>query len=133
MGARCTVLVADDHAEVRQLIVWVLRPSALAVVEAADGDAALAAARRVRPDLVLLDVVMPGRDGVAVCRALKADPATAAARVVMLTAETTPEVVAEAAAAGADGYLTKPFSPAILRSLVRELVPPCSGAAAPLV
>ena len=59
MDARGTVLVADDHDQVRQLIVLVLARAALAAVEARDGDAALALARRLRPDLVLLDAVMP--------------------------------------------------------------------------
>jgi CheY-like chemotaxis protein len=123
MDARGTVLVADDHDQVRQLIVLVLARAALAAVEARDGDAALALARRLRPDLVLLDAVMPGRDGVAVCAALKADPVTAAVPVVLLTGQSDPQVRERAAAAGADGFLTKPFSPAALVALVRELLP----------
>ena len=123
MDARGTVLVADDHDQVRQLVVPVLARAALGVVEARDGDAALALARRVRPDLVLLDVVMPGLDGVAVCAALTADPVTAAVPVVLLTGQSDPEVRGRAAAAGADGFLAKPVSPAALAALVRALLP----------
>jgi CheY-like chemotaxis protein len=126
--ARCsrecarTVLVGDDD-DVRGLVVLTLTRGALTAVEAADGAEALVLARRRRPDLALLDVLMPGPDGIAVCRALKADPATAAMPVVVLTAEAQPGVRARAQAAGADAYLTKPFSPAALLDLVRRLLP----------
>jgi CheY-like chemotaxis protein len=111
MTAPRTVLVADDHAEVRLLVSLALARGALAVVEAGDGDAALALARRVRPTLAVLDVQMPGPDGIEVCRALKADPRTAAAPVIILTA-------------GADAFVAKPFSPAALLALVQGLLPP---------
>jgi CheY-like chemotaxis protein len=124
MAAPRTVLVADDDDDVRGLVVLTLARGALTVVEATDGAGALALARRLRPDLALLDVLMPGPDGIDVCRALKADPATAAMPVVVLTAEAQPDVRARAQAAGADAYLTKPFSPAALLALVRDLLPP---------
>ena len=123
-GAPPTVLVADDDARVRDLVALVLARGGLAVVQAGDGDAALALARRVRPALALLDVVMPGPDGIAVCRVLKAEPATAAMPVVLLTAAEGADVRAHAAAACADAYLTTPFSPAALLALVRRLLPP---------
>jgi CheY-like chemotaxis protein len=124
MTAPRTVLVADDHAEVRLLVSLALARGALAVVEAGDGDAALALARRVRPTLAVLDVQMPGPDGIEVCRALKTDPRTAAAPVIILTAGAAPEVQERALAAGADAFVAKPFSPAALRALVRQLLPP---------
>jgi two-component system, OmpR family, alkaline phosphatase synthesis response regulator PhoP len=123
-GASRTVLVADDDDAVRGLIALALARGALAVVQAGDGDEALALARGVRPALAVLDVQMPGRDGIAVCRALKGDLLTAATPVVVLTAETGPEVRERALAAGADAFLTKPSSPAALLALVRDLLPP---------
>jgi CheY-like chemotaxis protein len=124
VSASRTVLVADDDDAVRGLIALALARGALAVVQARDGDEALASARRVRPDLAVLDVQMPGHDGIEVCHALKADPATAGMPVVVLTAEAQPDVRERALAAGADAYLTKPFSPAALLALVRQLLPP---------
>jgi CheY-like chemotaxis protein len=120
MAAPRTVLVAEDLDDVRELVVLTLARAALVVLEAADGDAALALARSARPDLVLLDVLMPGTDGIAVCRALKADPATAATPVVLLTSQH--DLEARVAEASADAYLTKPFSPAALLRLVQELL-----------
>jgi two-component system, OmpR family, response regulator ResD len=114
-----TVLVAADDDAVRGLIALALARGALEVVRARDGDEALASARCVRPDLAVLAVLMPGPDGIAVCRALKA-----AMPVVVLTAEATPDVRARAQAAGVDAYLTKPSSPAALLALVRRLLPP---------
>jgi CheY-like chemotaxis protein len=100
------------------------RAGALTVVQASDGDEALTLARGVRPALAVLDVQMPGSDGIAACHALKSDTLTAATAVVILTAEVGPEVRGRALAAGADAYLTKPFSPAALLALVRQLLPP---------
>ena len=117
------ILVADDNGDVRALVALVLAPAGR-VLEAADGDAALALARLRRPDLAVLDVQMPGPSGIDVCRALKADPATAGMPVVILTAEGTPEVQERALAAGADAFVAKPFSPAALLALVRQLLPP---------
>jgi CheY-like chemotaxis protein len=128
--ARCsrecarTVLIADDEEDIRGLVALTLARGALTVVQAGDGDEALLLARCLRPDLALLDVLMPGLDGIEVCRTLKADPATAAMPVVVLTAEAVPDVRERARAAGADAYLTKPFSPAGLLELVRQLLPP---------
>ena len=118
------ILVADDDAAIRQLIALTFERGALTVVQAASGDEALALARRVRPALAVLDVMMPGVDGIAVCRALKADPPTAATPVIILTAEAAPDVQERALAAGADAYLTKPFSPAALLALARRLLLP---------
>jgi CheY-like chemotaxis protein len=123
MVADRTILVADDNDDVRELVMLVLARVAV-VVEAADGDRALVLARHLRPDLVVLDVQMPGPDGIDVCRALKADPRTAAMPVVLLTARDAPAVRARARAAGADAYVTKPFRPTAFLALVRELLPP---------
>ena len=92
------------------------------MLEAADGQEALALARYWRPDLAVRAVQMAGPDGIDVCRALKADPTTAGMPVVILAAEGAPAVRERAAAAGADAYVTKPFLPTVLLTLARRLL-----------
>ena len=106
-----TVLVADVESMLRRLVRATLRDRRLRILEAATGDETLALAQHEHPDLVLLDVGLPGLDGYAVCRALKADPATAGIKVVMLTARAQRQDIEQGAAVGADAYITKPFSP----------------------
>jgi CheY-like chemotaxis protein len=93
------------------------------LLEAGTGTEAVAIARARRPPLVLLDVGLPEMDGWEVCQELKADPATRGARIVMLTARATAADRERAAEAGADGYLTKPFSPAELLAAVTTWLP----------
>jgi len=89
--------------------------------EVEDGESALQIARAERPDLILLDWILPGRDGLEVCRALRAesDPKLRDVPVVLITAQTEPEHIAAGFAAGATDYLTKPFRVAHVRSRVR--------------
>jgi CheY-like chemotaxis protein len=116
MADEKTVLVADDEAMLRQLVRATLRDRPLRILEAATGAEALTLARSERPDLLLLDVGLPELDGYAVCRALKADPATAGIKVVMLTARAQRQDLERGAAVGVDAYITKPFSPRRLLS-----------------
>jgi CheY-like chemotaxis protein len=118
-----TVLVADDEPPILELVRFTLEDEQVRVVEAGDGPSAIEAARRERPDLIFLDVHMPGLDGFEVCRRLRADPALARARIVMLTAAGQERDRRRGRQAGADDYLTKPFSPLALFALVRELIP----------
>ena len=111
-----TVLVADDEPMLRRLVLATIRGLPLRVLEAATGPDALAVARQELPDLMLLDVGLPDMDGFAVCRSLKADPATAGIKVVMLTARAQRQDLARGVEAGADAYITKPFSPQRLLS-----------------
>lgn len=112
-------LVVDDDPFIRKLIATTLEDVAeFEIHEAADGVEALEVARRERPSLVFLDIDIPGVDGIDACRQLRADRATSAMTIVMLTAARGDEVQREAAAAGADVYLTKPFSPLDLLRLV---------------
>jgi CheY-like chemotaxis protein len=113
------VLVADDEDDIRALVgVAVRRAGCELVASVADGEAALACARAELPDLVVLDVSMPGRTGLEVCSAVRQDPATAGIRVLLLSAGASADDVARGLAAGADAYLPKPFSVA---DLVREV------------
>ena len=116
------LLIADDEAGVRSLVRMTLEADSYTILEAADGDEALEIARREHPDLIFLDVMMPGTDGVEVCRAIKADPRTAGTTVIMLTAKAQDADREQGLAAGADDYFTKPFSPVSLMMKVEEVL-----------
>ncbi len=118
---RPLILVADDHAEIRAYVGRHLRPR-YRVVEAADGREALRKAREHPPDLVLSDVMMPGLDGLALLRALKADPETDFIPVVLLTARAAVEDRLEGLHAEADDYITKPFETDELVARVENLI-----------
>jgi len=117
------VLIADDESSVVELVRVTLEDERVRVVAAADGVTALALASEVEPHLVFLDVNMPGWDGFEVCRRLRADTRFAVTPIVMLTAATRPEDVRRGLEAGATEYLTKPFSPIRLLTLVGTLAP----------
>jgi CheY-like chemotaxis protein len=115
------LLIADDEDGVRSLVRMTLEADGFEILEAKDGQEALTVAREQAPDLMLLDVMMPGESGVEVCRALKADPRTAGITIVMLTAQAQDRDREDGLAAGADDYFTKPFSPVNLLSKVEEV------------
>jgi len=117
-----TVLVVDDEPTIRTLVNAILEDSDVRIVEAADGPQALDMARRYRPDLVLLDVVMPRMDGFAVCQRMKAEQSTAAVPVLLLTALVQESDHQRARSVGADGIVQKPFSPAALRATVETML-----------
>ncbi len=119
---RHTILVADDEAVLRALIRATLSSAGYDVLEAADGDEALELARSARPDLIVLDVMMPRRSGLDVLREVRADPELAATPVVMLTTRTRAADRNAGAEADADRFLTKPFSPRELSETVAELL-----------
>jgi DNA-binding response OmpR family regulator len=113
-----SVLVAEDDADVRDLVVFKLEQSGYEVHAVEDGPEALAAAKQHLPDVAVLDISMPGMSGLDVCRMLRADPATARMLIVMLTARAQETDVDKGFTAGADDYIVKPFSP---RELVTRL------------
>jgi DNA-binding response OmpR family regulator len=116
------VLVADDEATIRQLLELNLRAEGLDVVVCEDGDDAYEALREgALPDLVILDVMMPGRDGLELLRALRSEPATSEVPVVLLTAKATDAEVWEGWTAGADYYITKPFDLDEILTFIRYL------------
>jgi two-component system phosphate regulon response regulator PhoB len=116
------VLIAEDEPELRSLIRMALEFAPFELLETADADATLEVARRERPDLILLDRRMPGADGLDVCRALRADPRTAPARIVLLTVRAQNVDRLEGFRAGADDYVTKPFSPNQLAEKVHAVL-----------
>jgi DNA-binding response OmpR family regulator len=118
-----TVLIVDDEPAILELVRFTLEDDQVRVLEAPDGIAALDIARAERPALILLDVRMPHLDGVEVCRRLRAEAALRSTRIVMLTAADQEADRARGLAAGADEYLSKPFSPLALLALVRSILP----------
>lgn len=105
------ILIVEDHMDIRKLLKMTLEFDDFEIHEAATGDAGWALARELRPDIVLLDVMMPGTlNGLDVCRRIKSDPLTRATKVIMLTARVQAADREAGAAAGADDYLMKPFS-----------------------
>jgi two-component system, OmpR family, phosphate regulon response regulator PhoB len=112
------ILLVEDDPDIRELVAYKLTRGGFEVVEAADGFAALQAARTRPPDAVILDMGLPRLSGIEVCRELRAAPATAAVPIIMLTGAVRLQELELAYAAGASDYLVKPFSP---RELQRRL------------
>jgi DNA-binding response OmpR family regulator len=115
------LLIVDDEEGVRSLVRMTLESDNYEILEARRAEEALKLVREHRPDLVLLDVMLPDISGVEVCRTLKADPDTASVTIVMLTAKAQSSDLEEAEDAGADGYFTKPFSPVALLRRVDKI------------
>jgi DNA-binding response OmpR family regulator len=115
-------LVADDDADIRDLVAFKLEQAGLEVIAVEDGQAALEQARARRPVLAVLDVSMPGLSGIDVCRMLRGDPATSEMLIIMLTARVQEQDVEGGFSAGADDYVTKPFSPRELVSRIQALL-----------
>ncbi|HUF59960.1 MAG TPA: response regulator [Actinomycetota bacterium] len=121
MSAR--ILIVEDHPTMREAMRLVLEGEGFDIDEASDGDQALAAVQAEPPDLVLLDMSIPGISGPDVLAAMKRDPGNSKVRVIVVTA-TGEEGRAAAMAGGADHYFTKPFSPIALLQAVEEVLGP---------
>jgi DNA-binding response OmpR family regulator len=115
-----TVLIADDEPSMRLLVHATIESDDYKVLEAADGDEAWTLIHKFKPLLVLLDVQMPGRTGLEILGMIKSDPSLSATRVILLTAKALVADVEAGMTAGADFYLTKPFSPLDLLTRVEE-------------
>lgn len=116
------VLVVEDDVDVASLLQHVLARVGHEVSVAHDGGAGLNAAHLQRPDLVILDWMMPIKSGIEVCSELRSDPGFAGTRIMMLTARSSPQDVSRAKAAGVDDYVVKPFTPRQLRERVEMLL-----------
>jgi len=116
------ILIADDEPNIVASLEFLMRRCDYEVCVARDGDEALQLAETFRPDLVLLDVMMPRRSGFEVCRLLRENPALRPMRIVMLSARGRDVEVGKGLALGADAYVTKPFSTKELVAKVRELL-----------
>lgn len=116
------VLIADDEASLRLLVRATIASPEYVISEAADGDAAWEMVQRECPDLVLLDIQMPGRSGLEVVRAIRRDPAHQHMIIILLSAQAQAVDLEKGRAAGADHYLTKPFSTGELLTLVEQVL-----------
>lgn len=117
-----TILVVDDEPGIRLYLKRLLGTDGFTVQTAGDGDEALASIQAEPPDLVLLDVMVGGRDGYEICEAIKRDPEKRTIKVCMLSAKSRAIEIEKGMAMGADAYLTKPFSMDELRATVRDLL-----------
>ena len=114
------ILVVEDQEDNRRIMRDLLAASGYASIEATTGDEGLAMAAREVPDLILMDIQLPGMDGYEVTRRIKADPALAHIPIIAVTSYALSGDDQKAFAAGCDGYVTKPFSPKVLLAKIRE-------------
>ena len=121
MAERPTVLVVEDEAHIRELVTLHLRLEGLTPLEAADGESGLTQARTQSFDLIILDLMLPGLDGVTVCRAIRRDSPNAHTPILMLTAKSSELDRVLGLELGADDYLTKPFSMLELAARVKAV------------
>jgi two-component system phosphate regulon response regulator PhoB len=126
--SKATVLVIDDEPDLIELVRYNLDKEGFDVVASSDGESGLEIARRRTPDLIVLDLMMPGMDGLSVCRALRGDERTSRIPLIMLTARAAETDRVVGLEMGADDYVTKPFSPrelvARIRSILRRVALP---------
>jgi DNA-binding response OmpR family regulator len=116
------VLIADDEPNIVASLEFLMEQAGFEVKVAGNGQEALELVASFRPDLVLLDVMMPVKNGYEVCQSLKSDPATRAVKVVMLSAKGRDVEVAKGLELGADAYVTKPFSTRDLVAQIRDML-----------
>lgn len=116
------ILIADDEEYVRELIVTTINTGEYELIEATDGLEVLDLARKEAPDLLLLDIMMPGMDGFEVCDILKNDPKTSSIRIIILSACGQEPDKERGRKAGADDYFVKPFSPVELLDKIAKVV-----------
>ena len=117
-----SVLVVEDEDDIRELVSYNLLKEGYQVAGVASGEDALAAVEAKPPDLILLDLMLPGLDGLSVCRKLKGKPQTGAIPVVMLTAKGEESDIVAGLNMGADDYIAKPFSPKVLLARIRAVL-----------
>jgi two-component system cell cycle response regulator DivK len=117
------ILVVEDHEENRRIMRDLLTAAGYEMIEAVTGEDGVALAARERPDLILMDIQLPGLDGYDTTRRIKADPALRAIPIIAVTSYALSGDDVKAFAAGCDAYVTKPFSPRALLAKIREYLP----------
>jgi two-component system phosphate regulon response regulator PhoB len=117
-----TILVVDDEREILELVKYNLDKEGFTTVCVASGEDALPAARTKMPDLIVLDLMLPGLDGLEVCRRLKGDAKTRSIPILMLTAKDSEADIVSGLELGAGDYVTKPFSPRVLVARIKALL-----------
>lgn len=116
------VLTVDDSASIRQMVAFTLKSAGYDVIEAADGNAGLAQAKSNNVQLILTDQNMPGMDGLTLIKSLRALPNFKTIPILMLTTESSDAMKSQGRAAGATGWLVKPFDPQKLLEVVRKVI-----------
>ncbi len=120
MADKQKLLIVDDHETLRELLKMTLEFSDFDLYEATDAAEALAMVAEIKPDVMILDIMMPGEmDGVELCRRLKANPKTAHIKIILLSAKGQTEDIRIGGEAGADAYFVKPFSPMSLLESIK--------------
>ena len=117
-----TILIVDDEEDIQELLKFNLTKEGYEVLLAGNGEKALESARNKNPQLIVLDLMLPGIDGLNVCKKLKNEPKTASIPIVMLTAKGEESDIVTGLEIGADDYVTKPFSPKVLIARIRKLL-----------
>ena len=117
------ILVVEDQEDNRRIVRDLLTAHGYTLVEASDGNQGLAAAEREKPDLILMEIQLPGMDGYEVTRRIKANPALNKIPIIAVTSYALSGDDEKAFAVGCDGYVTKPFSPRLLLAKIREYLP----------
>ena len=117
------ILVIEDQEDNRQIVRDLMTASGYELIEATTGEEGLEAASRERPDLILMDIQLPGIDGYEVTRRIKADPKLRKIPIIAVTSYALSGDDKKAFAAGCDGYVTKPYSPRLLLAKIREYLP----------
>jgi DNA-binding response OmpR family regulator len=120
------ILIADDDAFIRRPLEWILSQEGFEPEMASDGDECMETLRSSPPDLLILDVMMPGLDGFEICRRMKDDPKLRQIPVVLLSARGREHDRERGLALGAAEYMTKPYSPTDLIQRIRGLLEPCT-------
>jgi two-component system phosphate regulon response regulator PhoB len=120
--AKESILVVEDEEDIQELMAYNLGKEGYKVVKTATGEEGVRAARQTPPDAILLDLMLPGLDGLEVCRILKGDPKTAHVPVLMVTAKGEESDIVTGLQLGADDYITKPFSPKVLLARLRAVL-----------
>ena len=115
------ILIVDDREEIRDLICMVIRKT-YDILQAGNGREAIEMTRKHKPDLILMDIIMPEMNGLEVTRKLKGDPETSQCKIIMLTAMGQKTDYETGIEFGADAYITKPFSPSVLMKTIREIL-----------
>lgn len=122
MAKKPTVLLVDDDPDIREFVTFNLEKEGYSVVTAKDGAEGVEAAKKHRPDLILLDVMMPGMDGIEACEAIRSNPDIATTLIAFLSARGEDYSQVAGFDAGADDYITKPIRPKVLASRVKALL-----------
>jgi two-component system phosphate regulon response regulator PhoB len=120
--SKATILVVDDEEDILELVRYHLHREGYRVITAVSGEEVLSSVREKAPDLILLDLMLPGLDGLEVCRFLKADERSAKVPIIMLTAKGSEADIIVGLELGADDYITKPFSPRMLSARVKAVL-----------